>query len=194
MLRPRPVPSPTSRVVKNGSKIRRRLASSMPWPGVRHRELDGGSASSNRRGRLQTARRPPAHRLLGVQNQVQQRLLNLAGVGDDRRQPRLVRRLQLDRVEAKVVGTQRQHSGDELPDVLRSPRGGLSSRERQQVAHDPRRALRFVDDPTEILREVRRRRSSIGPRASRSSSSSSCAYPITLVSGLFNSCATPATS
>ena len=34
--RPRPVPSPTSRVVKNGSKIRSRIAWGMPSPGVAH--------------------------------------------------------------------------------------------------------------------------------------------------------------
>ena len=30
--RPSPVPSPTGFVVKNGSKIRRRISGRMPWP------------------------------------------------------------------------------------------------------------------------------------------------------------------
>ena len=81
MLRPRPVPSPTSRVVKNGSKMRRRFSSGMPWPVSRDEQLDGGGLFDIARADAQAPRRPAPHRLLGVENQVQQRLLQLAAVG-----------------------------------------------------------------------------------------------------------------
>ena len=67
---PRPVPSPTSLVVKNGSKMRARVASSMPAPVSRtsiaiHGRAAGRAADVRRRHLLDDARRdrrpsPPA--------------------------------------------------------------------------------------------------------------------------------------
>jgi hypothetical protein len=61
----------------------------MPWP-VSVTESSTAEAASSNRAATVRRRRTPAHGLLGVQNQVQQRLLNLAGVCNYRRQPRLI--------------------------------------------------------------------------------------------------------
>ncbi len=47
---------------------------------------------------------------------------------------------ELDAVQAELVGPKRQHALHELGHVLRLARGGLSARERQQVADDARGA------------------------------------------------------
>ena len=58
-----------------------------PVPGVGDEELDRRRPRIETRADGQAARRAAAHRALGVQNEVEQRLLQLAAVGDDRREP-----------------------------------------------------------------------------------------------------------
>ena len=79
MLNPRPVPSPTSRVVKNGSKIRERFALSMPCPSptpaARPRRWERRGGRQSRAG----ASRVP-HRLFGIEHEIEENLLQLSAV------------------------------------------------------------------------------------------------------------------
>ena len=59
-------------------------------------------------------RRAAAHGPLGVQDEVEQRLLQLAAVGDDGRQPGLELGHELDAAQPELVGPQRQHALHEL--------------------------------------------------------------------------------
>ena len=82
MLRPRPVPSPTSRVVKNGSKMRERFAASMPVAGIRHVQLHRARGVVEACADRQPPYRLSPHGLFGVEDEVQQRLLNLPAIGN----------------------------------------------------------------------------------------------------------------
>ena len=134
------------------------------------------SASGTRPGAdADAAHGARAHRLLGVEQQVQQRLLQLAAVAEDRRQPGLERGLHLDRVEAELVGAERQHAGHHVGDVLLGARRGLPPRERQQVADDLRGALRLLGDAPQVVHQAVRRAGVSAANASRTSSCRSCA-------------------
>ena len=78
---PSPVPSPTSRVVKNGSKIRSRISSGIPVPGVVHLGDHLAAAHPGSQGEGAAVR----HRLDGVEHQVEEQLLHLEVVGHDQR-------------------------------------------------------------------------------------------------------------
>ena len=88
---PRPVPSPTSFVVKNGSKMRARVASSMPMPVSRTSIAShcgacsptyGGGACSTTRVTISTVP-PSGDRLDRVDDEVRQHLVELAFIGLD---------------------------------------------------------------------------------------------------------------
>ena len=83
---PRPVPSPTSLVVKNGSKTCGRCSAAMPSPSSTHRRGSGtrprsppwsGGGSAARRADHDASRAAARHRLDAVDHQVGQRLLHL---------------------------------------------------------------------------------------------------------------------
>ncbi len=108
------------------------------------------------RANREPPRWPVPHRLFAVQNQIEQRLLELSAIGDRLRQPGLELGHELDVVEPQVVAAQRQHAADEIGNVLRHSRRALTPREREQVADDPRGALRFLGNAAEVLAELRR--------------------------------------
>ena len=117
-----------------------------------------------------------AHRLLGVQEEVEQRLLQLAAVAERPAAAPARSRRRARRVQAELVGAQRQHAVHQVGDVLRRALGGLPARERQQVADDPRRPLGLLGDAPQIARELRRRPQRVRPRRRRAvPPASSCA-------------------
>ena len=81
--RPSPVPSSTSRVVKKGSKIRSRISSGIPDPGVADLRDDPAVPGLGREGQRAAVR----HGLEGVEHQVEEQLLHLEVVGHARRAP-----------------------------------------------------------------------------------------------------------
>ena len=111
------------------------------------------------------------HRLLGVDDQVQQHLLHLVAVGEDLRQARRERVDDGDVRDALLVGAQRQRLAHHLVDVDHRARRLPLARERQQVADDARGALRFAEDRLEAAadRVVERRslRQPLGPAEDR---------------------------
>ena len=87
-----------------------------------------------------------AHGLLGVDDQVQQHLLDLMGVGEDLRQGRGQRGHDLDIGGLLLVSAEREGFGDHLVDVDHRARRLPLPRERQQVADDPGRTVRFAEN------------------------------------------------
>src|SRR5438045_3365473 len=79
-------------------------------PGVFHEQLDGTRVLVESRADVEPLRRTPAHRPLGVEHQIQQRLLQLTPVGNDLGQRRLKLRDQLDAIQAKFVRAERHHT------------------------------------------------------------------------------------
>ena len=116
----------------------------------------------------QTSGRAAAHGALGVQDEIEQRLLQLAAVGDDRRKAWLELRHELDAAQPELVGAQRQHALHELGEVLRRARRGLPPGEREQVADDARGALRLLGDATKIEADFLGRTRRVIPTAARS--------------------------
>jgi hypothetical protein len=102
--------------------------------------------------------RSGAHRLFGVEQQVEQRLLQLTAVAEHRRQPGLEVGHQLYRLQVEFIGAQRKDTGHDVGDVLLGARRRLAAGERQQVADDARGPLRFLGDPAQIARELRTRK------------------------------------
>ena len=86
------------------------------------------------------------HGLLSVDHKVQQHLLNLMRVGEDRWQPRRQCRDDIDVGQALLVGTQRQRLADDLVQIDHRARGLALSREREQISHDPGGTLRLTED------------------------------------------------
>ena len=86
------------------------------------------------------------HRLLGVDHQVEQHLLQLMRIGEDLRQPRRERVDDGDVRDALLVGAQRQRFAHHLVQVHHRARALPLARERQELAHDLRRAFGFVED------------------------------------------------
>ena len=100
---------PTSLVVKNGSKILLFASSGTPGPSsLTSRATTSRSASCHVRMTSDAAAVGRDHRLLGVDDEVQQHLLDLVRVGEDLRQPRGERRDDVDVREPLLVGAQRQ--------------------------------------------------------------------------------------
>ena len=140
----------------------------MPWPVSLTKSSTAADRDVEARADGQPARRAAAHRLLGVQDQIEQRLLQLAAVGNHRRQPRVELGHELDAAQPELVGAQRQHALHEIGDVLRRPRRGLPSRKRQQVADDARRALRLLGDAPQVVSDLLARPRRLARAQSRS--------------------------
>ena len=186
------MPSPTSRVVKNGSKIRVRFEWSMPWPVSATESSTAPARAIEPRRDRETTQRPAAHRLLGVEHEVEERLLQLAAVDDARAAGR---RRTRSRARCCSGGTRRSAATarvrrDRRRPAARAPPSGAARTPAGcgrcwQRVRTPRRC---AGDPGRL------RRSGADTSPDRHSLSSSCAKPMTLVSGLLSSCATPATS
>ncbi len=89
------------------------------------------------------------HGLLGVDDEVQQHLLQLVRVGEHLRQARRERGQDGDVRDALLVGAQRQRLLDDGVDVHHRARGVALAREREQVADDARRAVGLGEDHVE---------------------------------------------
>ena len=128
---------PTSFVVKNGSKIFGCTSSGTPGPVVVDFEDDRVAievvpgADDERAAAV-----GGEHRLLGVDDQVQQHLLNLVRIGKHLRQPGGERLDDRDVADALLVGAQRQRLAHDLVEVDHRARRVALARERQQVADD----------------------------------------------------------
>ena len=96
IARPSPVPrSPL--VVKNGSRQRRRVSSSMPMPVSVTSSRTRRAVCAVLEARAQRQRAAFRHRVEGVENEVDQRLAHLALDAQDHGRSSRVRRAQLDR-------------------------------------------------------------------------------------------------
>jgi hypothetical protein len=82
------------------------------------------------------------HRLLGVDDEVQQDLLELVRIGEDERQSRGERFVDGDVVQSLLVRTQRERLAHDLVHVHHRARRVALAGEGQQVVHDARRATR----------------------------------------------------
>ena len=117
MAKPRPVPCPTSLVVKKGSKIRPRSSSRMPWPVSPQHELDHFPFQVEPGGHGQAP--GAAHRLGGVDDEVHEHLLDLRRVDDGIGQAVGVVPDHLDVVEQGPVLHQREALLDDGAEVDR---------------------------------------------------------------------------
>ena len=124
---------------------------------IADRELDGRSFFDIPRADPEAARRASAHRLFRVQHEVEQRLLELASVGEDAGKVRLVLGVELDAAQAELVHPQGEHAADEIDDVLRRTFGRLPPREREQISDDPGGALGLLRNPAQVTGERRGR-------------------------------------
>ena len=111
------------------------------------------------------------HRLLGVDDQVQQHLLHLVAVGEHLRQAGGERVDDRDVRDALLVGAQRERLAHDLVHVHHRARRLPLAREGQQVADDARGALGFAEDRLEAaadrLVERRALRQALGPAEDR---------------------------
>ena len=168
------MPLPTSFVVKNGSKIFGCRSSSYPGAVVVDLEddrlsLDVVPAAYDERA---TAIRRE-HRLLRVDDEIQQDLLNLVRIGEDLGQSRRERIDDGDVRDALLVRSQREGLAHDMIQVDHRARRLPLARERQEIADDLRRALGLAEDRLEaalrLLVDFRRRalRQPFGPRQDR---------------------------
>ena len=95
------------------------------------------------------------HRLLGVDHQVQQHLLDLVRVGEHRRQARRQRVDGRDARQALLVRAQRQRVAHHLVDVDERARRVPLPGEGQQVADDPRGPFGLAEDGLEGPAQLR---------------------------------------
>ena len=126
IARPRPVPrSPL--VVKNGSRQRRRVSSSMPTPvSVTSTQTTAASvAAADRDARAQRQRAALGHGIDGVEDEVGERVADLAFRADDRRQVRRELGPQLDH-DAALLRHVAPARAREIEDLLR-PAGSRST-------------------------------------------------------------------
>ena len=111
------------------------------------------------------------HRLLGVDDEVEQDLLDLMAVGEHLRQAGGERVDDGDVGHALLVGAQRQRFAHDLIDVHHRARRLALAREGEQVADDARGALGFAEDRFEAaahrLVERRALREPLGPAEDR---------------------------
>ena len=89
------------------------------------------------------------HRLLGVDDQVEQHLLDLVRIGERLRQAGGERFDDRDVADALLVGAQRQRLAHDLVEIDHRARRVALAREGQQVADDLRGALGFAEDGVE---------------------------------------------
>ena len=89
------------------------------------------------------------HRLLGVDDQVEQHLLHLMRVGEYLRKAGGERIDNRDVRDALIVRPQRERLADDVVQVDHGARGLTFASERQQVAHDSGGALRLAEDGLE---------------------------------------------
>ena len=178
------MPLPTSFVVKNGSKIFGCTSSGMPGPSsLISRTTDSLLGVVPRADDQHAAAVRRQHRLLGVDDQIEQHLLHLVAVGEHLRQAGGQRVDDGDVRDALLVGAQRQRLAHDLIDVDHRARRLALARERQQVADDARGALRFAENGLEAAADRRIER--------RSFCDSRSAQLRIVASGLFSSWATP---
>ena len=110
------------------------------------------------------------HRLLGVDDQVEQDLLNLVRIGEDARQAGRERLEDVDVAQALLVAAQGQRFADHLVEVDHRARGVALAREGQEVADDLGGALGFGEDgvePAARLLVDRTLRQPLGPGEDR---------------------------
>ena len=144
------MPFPIALVVKNGSKIRF-CTSSGTGPIVVHLEDHGVTFGLLPRAKDERAAAVCVeHRLLGVDDEVQQDLLDLVRIGKDGRKARGQRLEDHDVRDALLMRPQRQRFADHLIEVHRRPGRVTLPGERLQVAHDAGGALGGVVDGVEI--------------------------------------------
>ena len=89
------------------------------------------------------------HGLLGVDDKIQQHLLDLIAVGKHLRKARCQRINHNDVRHALFVGAQRERLPCDLIDVHHRPRRLPLAREGEKVAHDSGRALRLAENGLE---------------------------------------------
>ena len=181
--KPIPVPDPTSLVVKNGSKMRGRISLGMPGPvsATRTTMLPlSGDAASTRHLPLAF---PAMQRLLGVDQQIDQHLAELVGIGPDRRKVRLHVDRQLDVGRSNGIAGHLDGGGDDFVDRDVRDLCRLLPGHREEGLDDPGAAFRGLADLVGALPRPLRRRRSPSVISDR---------PSTTDSGLFSSCATPA--
>ena len=114
---PSPVPLPGGLVVKYGSNARDSVAASMPKPvSITRNITDGaarpGSARDATVAGLDVMRPPHRHRVARVEEQVHQRLLELADVHVDPAQPRLEAEHDVDALAEQRL-QRAHHAGDD---------------------------------------------------------------------------------
>ena len=110
------------------------------------------------------------HRLLGVDDQVEQHLLDLVRIGEHLRQPGGERFDDRDVADALLVGAQRERLAHHLVHVHHRARRVALAREGQQVADDLRGALGLAEDRLEAAPGLvvdRALRQPLGPREDR---------------------------
>ena len=89
------------------------------------------------------------HRLFGVDDEIEQDLLNLVRVGEDAGQAGGERLEDVDVAQPLFVAAQRERLAHHLVEVDHRPRGVALAREGQEVPDDPGGALRFGEDGVE---------------------------------------------
>ena len=194
MARPSPVPWPTSLVVKNGSKIRGRTSAAMPRPVVADGDDDAVPSRVDRsRSRSRRARSVAGDGVLGVDQDVQQRLLQQQRIADDRRgrsRPCVADDLDVGPARASAA---RLASARVMTRSIRSRRRVMRCEpgEHQQVAGRSSRRDRPRGRSAANRGAVRLFR---GVPCGAGVTISSSRWPSTPCSGLFISCAMPATN
>ena len=188
---PRPVPWPTSLVVKNGSKIRGRTSAAMPGAGVADRHDDArrrhrGVGRDRRCGR---AAARAGDRVLRVDQDVEERLLQQQ---PDRRRPTaafgplLADDLDVGLGQRGLRARERARQ-DAIDAAAAGARSAATPVNTAGCARSSRR-----DPPRGRSAAARALRRGVAPPRRRPISSSRC--PSTPCSGLFISCAMPATN
>ena len=152
---PSPVPSPTSLVVKNGSKIRPRSSGLIPGPSSSTSTTCGPRRVHRPHHDIAGARRG-VERLLGVHQQVQDDLLDLLAIDQHRQRLGGALHAQRDVLLPQVIGPQLGCLPDDLIEIGRRAIGRAAPDERQQVADDVPGPARFTPDDLEIAAHHRR--------------------------------------
>ena len=161
VARPRPVPSPLGLVVKNGSNARSMTSWGIPVPvsltfrltyrpGASPTRLAAWSASTLGAGGGDDELPAARHRVAGVDGQVDQDLLDLAGVGQHRAQPGGQVGGQLH-VLAQGAQQQLLDSFDDVVEVQHAGLDDIAAGEGQQLVGEPGGALGGPLDLPDVL-------------------------------------------